>query len=56
MGYFSSDDFRDSKFKTLADLVEYGKKNPKMLKFAGTSPGGWSEIQTVAFFKGWVWR
>jgi tripartite-type tricarboxylate transporter receptor subunit TctC len=22
-----------------------------MLKFAGTSPGGWSEIQTVAFFK-----
>ena len=42
----------DSKFKTLADLVAYGKKNPKMLKFAGTSPGGWSEIQTVAFFKG----
>jgi tripartite-type tricarboxylate transporter receptor subunit TctC len=41
----------DSKFRTLADLVEYGKKNPKMLKFAGTSPGGWSEIQTVAFFK-----
>lgn len=41
----------DSKFKTLADLVEYGKKNPKMLKFAGTSPGGWSEIQTAAFFK-----
>jgi putative tricarboxylic transport membrane protein len=41
----------DSKFKTLADLVEYGKKNPKMLKFAGTSPGGWSEIQTGAFFK-----
>lgn len=42
----------DSKFKTLSDLVDYGKKNPKMLKFAGTSPGGWSEIQTVAFFKG----
>jgi tripartite-type tricarboxylate transporter receptor subunit TctC len=41
----------DSKFKTLADLVTYGKKNPKMLKFAGTSPGGWSEIQTGAFFK-----
>jgi putative tricarboxylic transport membrane protein len=41
----------DSQFKTLADLVEYGKKNPKALKFAGTSPGGWSEIQTVAFFK-----
>ncbi len=41
----------DSKFKTLADLVEWGKKNPRMLKFAGTSPGGWSEIQTVAFFK-----
>jgi len=41
----------DSKFKTLADLVAYGKKNPKRLKFAGTSPGGWSEIQTVAFFK-----
>ena len=41
----------ESKFKTVADLVDYGKKNPKMLKFAGTSPGGWSEIQTVAFFK-----
>ncbi|MFH2074882.1 MAG: tripartite tricarboxylate transporter substrate binding protein, partial [Pseudomonadota bacterium] len=41
----------DSKFKTLADLIEWGKKKPKMLKFAGTSPGGWSEIQTVAFFK-----
>jgi len=41
----------DSKFKTLADLIEYGKKNPRMLKFAGTSPGGWAEIQTVAFFK-----
>lgn len=41
----------DSKFKTLADLVDWGKKNPKALKFAGTSPGGWSEIQTVAFFK-----
>ncbi len=41
----------DSKFKTLADLIDYGKKNPKMLKFAGTSPGGWSEIQTVGFFK-----
>jgi putative tricarboxylic transport membrane protein len=41
----------DSKFKTLAELVDWGKKNPKMLKFAGTSPGGWSEIQTVAFFK-----
>ncbi len=41
----------DSKFKTLAELVEYGKKNPRMLKFAGTTPGGWAEIQTVAFFK-----
>jgi len=41
----------DSKFKTLADLIDFGKKNPKALKFAGTSPGGWSEIQTVAFFK-----
>ncbi|MDP1991039.1 MAG: tripartite tricarboxylate transporter substrate binding protein [Syntrophales bacterium] len=41
----------DSKFKTLTDLVEWGKKNPRMLKFAGTSPGGWAEIQTVAFFK-----
>jgi putative tricarboxylic transport membrane protein len=41
----------ESKFKTLADLIDYGKKNPKMLKFAGTSPGGWSEIQTVGFFK-----
>jgi tripartite-type tricarboxylate transporter receptor subunit TctC len=41
----------DSKFKTLADLIEYGKKNPRMLKFAGTTPGGWAEIQTVAFFK-----
>jgi tripartite-type tricarboxylate transporter receptor subunit TctC len=41
----------DSKFKNLADLVDWGKKNPKQLKFAGTSPGGWSEIQTVAFFR-----
>jgi tripartite-type tricarboxylate transporter receptor subunit TctC len=41
----------NSKFKTLAELVEYGKKKPRMLTFAGTSPGGWSEIQTVAFFK-----
>ncbi len=41
----------DSKFKTLKDLIDYGKKNPRFLKFAGTSPGGWSEIQTVAFFK-----
>ena len=41
----------NSKFKTLAELVEYGKSKPRMLKFAGTSPGGWSEIQTVAFFK-----
>ncbi|HSO61388.1 MAG TPA: tripartite tricarboxylate transporter substrate binding protein [Desulfobacterales bacterium] len=41
----------ESQFKTLADLIEWGKKNPKGLKFAGTSPGGWSEIQTVAFFK-----
>lgn len=41
----------ESKFKTLADLVAFGKSKPKMLKFAGTSPGGWSEIQTVAFFK-----
>jgi tripartite-type tricarboxylate transporter receptor subunit TctC len=41
----------ESKFKTLADLIEFGKKNPRSLKFAGTSPGGWSEIQTVAFFK-----
>ena len=43
--------FGESQFKTLADLIEWGKKNPKGLKFAGTSPGGWSEIQTVAFFK-----
>jgi putative tricarboxylic transport membrane protein len=41
----------ESKFKTLADLIDYGKKNPRKLKFAGTSPGGWSEIQTVAFFQ-----
>ncbi len=41
----------ESQFKTLADMIEWGKKNPKGLKFAGTSPGGWSEIQTVAFFK-----
>ncbi len=41
----------DSKFKTLAELIDWGKKNPRMLKFAGTSPGGWSEIQTAAFFK-----
>ena len=41
----------DAKFKNLADLIDWGKKNPKMLKFAGTSPGGWSEIQTIGFFR-----
>lgn len=41
----------DSRFKTLAELIEWGKKNPRMLKFGGTSPGGWSEIQTVGFFR-----
>jgi tripartite-type tricarboxylate transporter receptor subunit TctC len=41
----------ESKFKVLNDLLEYGKKNPRLLKFGGTSPGGWAEIQTVAFFK-----
>jgi tripartite-type tricarboxylate transporter receptor subunit TctC len=41
----------EAKFKTLAELIEFGKKNPRMLKFAGTSPGGWSEIQTIGFFK-----
>jgi tripartite-type tricarboxylate transporter receptor subunit TctC len=41
----------DAKFKTLADLIAFGKKNPRMLKFAGTSPGGWSEIQTIGFFR-----
>jgi tripartite-type tricarboxylate transporter receptor subunit TctC len=41
----------DSKFKTIKDLIDYGKQNPRFLKFAGTSPGAWSEIQTVAFFK-----
>lgn len=41
----------DSKFKTIQDLTNYGKKKPRFLKFAGTSPGGWSEIQTVGFFK-----
>jgi len=41
----------ESQFKTLADMIEWGKKTPKGLKFAGTSPGGWSELQTVAFFK-----
>jgi putative tricarboxylic transport membrane protein len=41
----------ESKFKTLNDLIEYGKKKPRFLKFGGTSPGGWAEIQTVAFFK-----
>jgi len=41
----------DSKFKSLQDLIDYGKKKPRFLKFAGTSPGAWAEIQTVAFFK-----
>ncbi len=41
----------ESKFKTIKDLIDYGKKNPRFLTFAGTSPGAWSEIQTVAFFK-----
>lgn len=38
-------------FKNLKDLIDYGKKNPRQLKFAGTSPGGWSEIQTLSFAK-----
>jgi tripartite-type tricarboxylate transporter receptor subunit TctC len=41
----------DARFKTLAELIDYGKKNPRALKFAGTSPAGWSEIQTVGFFR-----
>jgi len=41
----------ESKFKTLNDLIVYGRMNPRFLKFAGTSPGAWAEIQTVAFFK-----
>jgi tripartite-type tricarboxylate transporter receptor subunit TctC len=41
----------ESKFKTLAELVDWGKKNPRGLKLGGTSPGGWSEIQTVGFFR-----
>ncbi len=39
-----------SQFKTIAELIDWGKKNPRLLKFAGTSPKGWSEIQTVGFF------
>ena len=38
-------------FKNLKDLIDYGKKNPRHLTFAGTSPGGWSEIQTISFAK-----
>ena len=38
-------------FKNLKDLIDYGGKNPRLLKFAGTSPGGWSEIQTLIFAK-----
>jgi len=38
-------------FKTLKDLIDYGKKNPRQLKFAGTSPGGWSEFQTLSIAK-----
>jgi len=41
----------DSRFKTLADLVDYGRKNPRFLKFAGTTPGAWAEIGTVGFFR-----
>lgn len=41
----------DSRFKTLADLLDYGKKNPRFIKFAGVSPGAWTEINTVGFFK-----
>ncbi|MCL2669372.1 MAG: tripartite tricarboxylate transporter substrate binding protein [Syntrophaceae bacterium] len=39
-----------SEFKTLDDLIAYGKKNPKALKFGGVSPQGWSEINTMGFF------
>ncbi len=38
-------------FKSLKELIDYGEKNPRQLKFAGTSPGGWSEIQTLSFAK-----
>ncbi len=38
-------------FKTLKELIDYGQKNPRQLKFAGTTPGGWSEIQTLSFAK-----
>jgi tripartite-type tricarboxylate transporter receptor subunit TctC len=41
----------ESDFKTLQDLIDYGKKKPRFIRFAGTSPGAWSEIQTVAFFR-----
>ncbi len=38
-------------FKDIKELIDYGEKNPRQLKFAGTSPGGWSEIQTLSFAK-----
>lgn len=41
----------DSRFKTLADLVEFGRKNPRFIRAGGTTPGGWSEIGAVAFFR-----
>jgi tripartite-type tricarboxylate transporter receptor subunit TctC len=41
----------DSRFKTLADLIDFGKKNPRFLKVGGTSPGAWAEIGAVAFFR-----
>lgn len=38
-------------FKDIKGLIEFGKKNPRRLLLAGTSPGGWSEIQTLSFAK-----
>lgn len=38
-------------FKNLKALIDYGMNNPRQIKFAGTSPGGWSEIQTLSFAK-----
>lgn len=38
-------------FKNLKELIDYGVKNPRQLTFAGTSPGGWSEIQTLSLAK-----
>lgn len=39
----------DSPFKTLQDLVDYAKKNPKKLKFSGSPTASWQHLAGMDF-------